>query len=58
MKLLRFIIVAINFFLTNTAILFPQNVNVGKFKPTFLNPQGSSCGMEQKGIFFFYFKLM
>ncbi len=52
MKLLRFIIVAINFFLTNTAILFPQNVNVGKFKPTFLNPQGSSCGMEQKGIFF------
>lgn len=29
-----------------SAILYPESTNVGKFKPTSLNPLGSTCGLE------------
>ena len=54
MIFLGFFIFALNYFLTYTIILFPPNVNVGKFKPTLLDPIGSTCGSEQKGILFIY----
>lgn len=33
----------------DSSLLYPEMVNVGKFKPTSLNPLGSSCGLELQG---------